>query len=172
MFPNTDRKQCNKISEQDNVPTSEQPIYTVVKKKQKKIKKHEEKIMPSYSVVDKKDIKKKVKQREATPTSMHTTESPAKEVIYSVVKKEPKDRKADNEDKVPSPPLCSIEELYTAVKNNVKGSDMEEEEGAPQIPPHTTDDLYVFSSDEKPRGDSTDSETDGASPTTLCLDDC
>ena len=165
--PNTDTDQCNTISEQDNVSTSEQPTYAAVKKEQKKNKRLKE--FPknaSVSVVEKnmeekEDSKKnQIKQRGATSTSMETTES--SEALYSVVQKKPKaDR--DKEEKVPPPPPYSVEELYTAVRKNAKGSAMKEEDGAPQIPPHTIEDLYTAVM-KKPKGDSTESGTDGAPP--------
>ena len=161
VYTNIDKDHCNKISGQDNVAMSEQPTYAAVDNKQKKNKeeKKREGVVLSVHCADKEDTKKKIKQREATPTSLHTTESP--EALYSVVKKKPK---ADKEETVPPPPPHSLEELYTAVKKNVKGSAMEEEEGAPQIPPHTIEELYTAVV-KKPKGDSaTESETDGAPP--------
>ena len=179
--PNIDTDKCDKISEQINASTSEQPTYAAVKKKQKKnklvkgkkfgqhqnnaaaVEENREKIvLCSHSTVDKEGIEKNpIKQREATPTSVHTTESP--EALYSAVKKKSKDNKADKEDKVPPPPPHSVEELYTAVKKDVKHSVMEEEERAPQIPPHTIEDLYTAVM-KKPKGDSIDNETDRAPP--------
>ena len=159
---NIETKQRNIIQEQNNVSTPEQPTYAVVKKKQNMNKQKEprqnqnsaaeekgEKVMRcSPTTTDKIDIKyvlknhDQIKQKEATPTFVHTTESP--EALYTVVKKEPKinDNRAENEDKVPPPPSHSVEELYTAVKKNVKGGTTEEE-GAPQIPRHTVEDLYT-----------------------------
>ena len=167
---NTDTDHCNKISGQDNVAMSEQPTYAAVDKKQKtnKEEKKGEGVVLSGHFADKEDTKKKIKQREATPTSLHTTESP--EALYSVVKKKPK---ADKEETVPPPPPHSLEELYTAVKKNVKGSTMKEEEGAPQIPPHTIEELYTAVV-KKSKGDSaTESETDGAPPVPPhTVDDC
>ena len=166
VSPNTDTDHCNKISGQDNVATSEQPTYAAVDNKQKKKKKGQEVVLSGH-FAEKGDTKKKIKQREATPTSLHTTESP--EALYSVVKKKPK---ADKEETVPPPPPHSLEELYTAVKKNVKGSAMEEEEGAPQIPPHTIEELYTAVV-KKPKGDSTERETDGAPPIPPhTVDDC
>ncbi len=182
---NTDIDQCNKISEQDNdIVTSEQPTYAAVKKKHKKskimkwrshqnntaaVEKNREKIISSsHSVLDKEDIKKNpTKQREPTPTFMHTTESP--EALYSAVMKKPK---ADKEEQVPPPLSHSVEELYTAVKKNVQGSAMEEKEGPPHIPPHTIEDLYTAVM-KKPKGDPTDTGTDGAPPIPPhTVDDC
>ena len=186
VSPNTDTDQCKnfKISDQENVTTSEQPTYAAVKKKQKKNeamklghqdnaaadeKNREEIMLSSHSALDKEGIKKNpIKQREATPTSVHTTES--LEALYSAVKKKPKGDR-DKEEKVPPPPH-SVEELYTAVKKNAKGSAMEEEEGAPQIPPHTIEDLYTAVM-KKPKGDSIDTGTDGAPPIPPhTVDDC
>ena len=172
ISPNTDTDQCNKISDQDNVSTSEQPTYADVNKKQKKNK--GKKFPISSSAVQKNimepEIKKnQTKQGEATPTSVDTTES--LEALYSVVKKKPKEDR-DKEEKVPPPPPYSVEELYTAVKKNAKGSAMEEEDGAPQIPPHTIEDLYTAVM-KKPKGDSTESGTDRAPPIPPdTVDDC
>jgi hypothetical protein len=186
VSPNTDTKQCNKIPEQDNGPMSEQPRYAAVKEKQKKNKhmkrkefsknasavekNKEEIVLSNHSALDKEDIKdNQTKLREATPTSVHNTESP--EALYSAVKKKPKaDR--DKEEEVPPPPPHSVKELYTAVKKNVQGSAMEEEEEAPQIPPHTIEDLYTAVM-KKPKGDSTDTGTDGTPPIPPhIVDDC
>ena len=140
VSPNTDTDQGNKISEQDNVSTSEQPTYVAVKIKQKTPERKEfpKKCMDSSLEKNKEEIVLcshsaiKVKKRETTPTSVDTTES--LEALYSVVQKKPKaDR--DKEEKIPPPPPYSVEELYTAVNKNAKGSAMEEEDGAPQIPP-------------------------------------
>ena len=174
--PNTDTDQCNKISEQDNVSTSEQPTYVAVKKKQKKNKHLKGKNFPKMHLHqrNKEEIMLhsaiKVKKRETTPTSVHSIES--LEALYSVVQKKPK-ADCDKEEKVPPPPPpYSVEELYTAVRKNAKGSAMEEEAGAPQIPPHTIEDLYTEVM-KKPKGDSTESGTDGAPPTPpYTVDDC
>ena len=178
ISPNTDTDQGKKISEQDNVSTSEQPMYAAVKIKQKKSKhlkgknspknasslekNKEEIVLCSHSAV-------KVKKRETTPTSVHSTES--LEALYSVVQKKPKaDR--DKEEKVPPPLPYSVEELYTAVRKNAKGSAMEEEDAAPQIPPHTIEDLYTAVM-KKPKGYSTDTGVDGALPIPpYTVDDC
>jgi hypothetical protein len=183
VSPNIGKDQCNTTSEQDNVSTSEQPRCAAIKKKQKK-KKHmkrrefpknasagekemEGTVLCSHSALDTK--KNQIKQRGATPISVHSTESP--EALYSAVKKKPKANR-DKEEKVPPPPPHSIEELYTAVKKNVQGSAMEEEEGPPQIPPHTIEDLYTAVM-KKPKGDSTDTGTDGAPPIPPhTVDDC
>ena len=171
----SDTDQCNKISEQNNVSTSEQQMYAAVKKKQKKSKhlkrndfpknasslekNKEEIVLCSHSAIKVKKI----------PTSVDTIES--LEALYSVVQKKPKvDR--DKEEKVPPPPPYSVEELYTAVRKNAKGSAMEEEDGAPQIPPQTIEDLYTAVM-KKPKGDSTESGTDGAPPIPpYTVDDC
>ena len=176
VSPNTDTDQCNKISEQDNVSTSEQPTHAAVKKKQKRNKhlkgknfqknasslekNKEEIVLCSHSAI----------KRETTPISVHSTES--LEVLYSVVQKKPKSDR-DKEEKVPPPPY-SVEELYTAVKKNAKGSAMEEEEGTPQIPPHTIiiEDLYTAVM-KKPKGYSTDTGTNRAPPIPPhTVDDC
>ena len=166
---NADTDQGNKISEQDDVSTSEQPTYAAIKKKQKKNKHLKGKNFPKNASPLEKNKEKivlcshsaiKVKKRETTPTSVHSTES--LEALYSAVQKKPKAYR-DKEEKVPPPPPYSVEELYTA---------MEEEEGAPQIPPHTIEDLYTAAM-KKPKGDSADSGTDRAPPIPPhTVDDC
>ena len=174
--PIVDTDKCNKATEQGSVSTSEQPTYAAVNKKQKKNKlmkgkksgrhaaaaeKNGEKFMLcSYPAMDKTDIKQKdqIKQRDITPTSVHTTELP--EALYTAVKKKPKDNTADNKEKILPPlPPCSVEELYTAV---AKGGTTKEE-GAPQIPPHTVEDLYTAIT-KKPKYDPTDYDTEAAPP--------
>ena len=172
--PIVDSEQCNKTTEQGSVSMSEQPTYAAVKKKQKmnKLIKGKESgqhaaavekngvkfVLCSYPATDERDIKQK-DQIEVTPTSVHTTESP--EALYTAVKKKPKYNTADNEEKVPPPPLHSVEELYTAVKRNAKGGTTEE--GIPQIPPHTVEDLYTAVT-KKPKNDPTDYDTEAAPP--------
>ena len=177
--PIVDIEQCNKATEQGSVSTSEQPMYAAVKKKQKNnklikgkesgqhaaaVEKNREKFMLcSYPTTDETDIEQKdqIKQTEVTPTSVRTTESP--EVLYTAVKKKPKDNTADNKEKIlPPPPPHSVEELYTTVKKNAKGGTTEEE-GAPQIPPHTIEELYTAVT-KKPKNDPTEYDTEAAPP--------
>ena len=134
-------------------------------------KTREEIVLCSHSTVDKENIKKnQIKQREVTPTSERTTESP--EALYTTVKKKLTYTRADKEEKKTSPPPHSVEELYTAVKKNAKHSATEEEEEAPQIPPQTIEVLYTAVM-KKPKGDSIESETYRAPPIPPhIVDDC
>ena len=139
MSPSVDTEQCNIVEKQDKVSTSEQPTYAAVKKKNKFIKgkksgqnqnstaeeKGEKVELCNLTASDKIDIEQdqknhdQIKQKGAIPMFVHTTESP--EALYIAVKKKPTNTRADKEEKKPSPPPHSVEELYTAVKKNVKG---------------------------------------------------
>ena len=179
MTPSVDTEQWNIVEKQNKVSISEQPTYAAVKKKNKLMKRKKsgqnqnsaaeekgEKVkLCSLTATDKLDIKREqknhdqIQHKEAT-FFVNTTES--SEALYTAVKKKPKDKKADNKVKVPSP-SHSVEELYTAVKKNVKGSDTKEEEGAPQLLPHTVEDLYTAVM-KKPKNDPTTDNPKAAPP--------
>ena len=160
------------ISTQDeDKSTSEQPTYAVVNKKKKQKTENESVHCQSKDIAEVSQ-NEGVTEQNAVEHGRHDQESQDKyspdstmqfssqtidslQELYTVVKKKPKDRPAEDDIAPPIPPYTT-EELYTAVKKKPKAYAAGEEQ-APQIPPHTIEELYT-AVQKKPKDNATDDE--------------
>ena len=135
-----------------NTSDPEQPTYAVVNKVQKKKKQIEKGSVKKSKAKDRNEEESVTQGLNGQNTATDGVES--LDQLYTVVKKKPKGRAAEN---APPIPPHTVEELYTAVNKIPKVRAATKEEEAPPIPPHTVEELYT-AVNKTPKGNAADDE--------------
>ena len=142
-----------------NTSAPEQPTYAVVNKVQKKKKQIEKESVKKSKAKDRNEEESVTQGLDGQITEYDTAIDGVESLdqLYTVVKKKPKVRAAEEDENAPPIPPHTVEELYTAVNKIPKVRAATKEEEAPPIPPHTVQELYT-AVNKIPKGNAADDE--------------
>ena len=142
-----------------NTSAPEQPTYAVVNKIKKKKQQTEKESVQKSKAKDRNEEESVTQGLNGQKTEDDTATDGVESLdqLYTVVKKKPKGRAADEDENAPPIPPHTVEELYTAVNKIPKVRAATKEEEAPPIPPHTVEELYT-AVNKTPKGNAADDE--------------